>query len=316
MTDFAVALLFPGQASQYVGMAKDLADRFPLAARTLKRAEEAAGFGLRKLCFEGPAEKLALTEYQQPCVLAASIAAFNVISDRFKWRIACATGHSLGEYSALVAAGSLDMEQAVLLVRKRGRLMQQAVPAGEGAMAALLGRGAIDVEGLCRDVSEDHDACWPANFNSPGQVVISGTASAIGRACDSAKNYGARMAMKLDVSAPFHSPLMGPAAKAFSEEINKIDFKRPSYPIYSNVTAKPHNPDPNEIRELLIKQVDSPVLFEKIGSAIAKRKDILYGIECGPGKVLAGLMKRISPEFRMLNFGKPEDLPDVEKIMQ
>lgn len=316
MTDPAFALFFPGQASQFVGMAKELADRFPAAAKILERAEEAAGFELRKLCFTGPAEKLALTEYQQPCVLAASIAAFSVISERLQGHISCAAGHSLGEYSALVAAGSLELEQAVSLVRQRGRLMQQAVPEGKGSMAALLGRGEIDAEGLCKEVSENDDACWPANFNCPGQVVISGTASAIERACGSAKNYGARRAMKLPVSAPFHSPMMKPAAIAFSDELAKVEFAPPAFPIYSNVTAKLHHPDPAEIRKKLVEQIDSPVLFQDIGKAIAQTGELAAGIEIGPGIVLTGMIRRISPEFRLLHFGLPNDLPEIEQLFE
>ena len=308
-----VALFCPGQASQFVGMARQLATAYPEADKTLRRAEEAAGFDLRHLCFEGPAEKLALTEFQQPCVLAATVAAFRVLETELGLRFVCAAGHSLGEYSALVAARSLTLEHAVALVRKRGQLMQKAVAVGDGAMAALIGNETIDASGLCEEVSLQGDACWPANYNSPKQIVISGHKPAIERAIAKARQFGARRAVLLNVSAPFHTPLMHQASVEFAEQIEHVPIQPPQIDVYSNVNALIHDPDPKVIAQALVKQFYSPVLFDKIGKLIAKRIPTGWAIECGPGRVLTGMMPAIAPDFMIVPFGLPQDLATVKE---
>ncbi len=317
MSGRKVALVFPGQASHYVGMGKDLVQEFSEADAALHRAEESVDFPLRSLCFSGPEESLALTENQQPCVLAVSIAAYRVLSKLLQDKgieIECVAGHSLGEYSALVAAKSLSFEDAVRLVRKRGQLMQQAVPRGVGGMSALIGRGPIDAKGLCEAVSKGNsDGCWPANFNSSGQVVSSGHLSALDRAKEKAKEFGARRVLPLAVSAPFHSPLMRPAAEKFADELAKLDIRPPAFDVFSNVTAEVHVNEADSIRTALIRQMDSPVLFESIGSKIAQRLKEELVIECGPKRVLAGLMAKIVPGFKVLSFGEPKDLQSIEE---
>ena len=311
-----VALLFPGQASQYVGMGKSLASAFPEAKDALVLAEQVAGFSLIDLCFNGPESTLSLTEFQQPCVLAVSIAAYEVLRIRYHLKPVCVTGHSLGEYSALVAAKSLAFEEAVPLVRTRGQLMQEAFGVGRGGMLALIGRDRIDVEGLCVAVSNDREQCWPSNYNSPAQVVISGHAAAIDRAEKRAKNFGARRVARLQVSAPFHSPLMESAADIFARKLSPIEFKIPACPVYSNVTAEHHADDPDAIRDLLVQQITAPVLFEQIGHRIAEDlgSDGI-AIEIGPKTVLSGLMQKIAPEITVVNFGEAADLPGIEEVL-
>jgi [acyl-carrier-protein] S-malonyltransferase len=307
MTVSAVALLCPGQASQYVGMGKSLAGQSKRAAGVLERAQSAAGFDLLKLIYDGPADQLSLTEFQQPCVLAVTVAAYAAISDSIENRLVCAAGHSLGEYSALVIAGSLALDDAIRLVRKRGQLMQEAVPAGQGSMAALIGRGTIDVDGLCEAASQKGDACYPANYNSEGQVVISGATAALERASKLAKKFGARKFIPLKVSAPFHSPMMKPAAERFAKELEAVSIDSPAFDVYSNVTGLPHDKDPRAIRDMLIKQIESPVLFDMIARQIAGRIPTGAAIECGPGKVLAGIFSRIPDAPPVVSFGEAKD---------
>lgn len=315
MDGLKVALFCPGQASQYVGMARSLADRFPSAAEVLQRADRAVEFDLLSLCFDGPAETLSLTEFQQPCVLAATVAAITVFRESLPHRSVCAAGHSLGEYSALVAAHSFSLEDAVRLVYRRGQLMQKAVEPGKGAMLALIGRGAIDAQGLCEAVSNGDDACWPANYNAPNQIVISGLSGAVERARQIAREYGVRRAIPLNVSAPFHTPLMRPAADTFAKTIADVPISAPSFDVYSNVDACVHAPDPDAIRRALVKQIYSPVLFDKIGQQIAQRVHDGIAVECGPGHVLTGLMGSIASTMRIYPFGEEADVHALQKAV-
>lgn len=312
MSDPRIALLFPGQASQYVGMAKALSDSFPEALDVLNRAENAVGFSLRSLCFTGPEDQLALTEFQQPCVFSASVAAFQVLQTRLGITPFCAAGHSLGEYSALCAAGSFNLEDAAWLVRQRGKLMQETVAPGIGAMAALMGSDRIDAQGLCDAVSDDEFRCWPANFNSAGQVVISGHTKAIEAAKERAKEFGVRKFVLLKVSAPFHTPLMKPAAEKFCALLKNKLPQSPNFSVYSNVNAKFHEPFPEAISKNLVAQIYSPVQFESIGLALAQSQPDLV-IEVGPGKVLSGLLGKIAPEIKILRFDHPDHLGPIEK---
>ena len=308
-----ISLLFPGQASQYVGMGKALADRFPIAAEFFARADKVLPFSISAISFEGPEDILADTRFQQPAILTASVAAFSVLQDQFDLNVILAAGHSLGEYSALVAAGSIDFEDAVLLVKKRGDLMHKAVSKKAGGMLALLGIGTIDAKALCKAVSQDGDECFPANFNCPGQVVISGTTLAIGKAKARAKEFGVRRAIVLPVSAPFHSPYMKQAAVEFAQEIKKVKIRPPKFDVYSNVSALPHVYEPKSIGDALVKQIDSPVLFEDILRHIGESNPKGLTVECGPGKVLTGFIKKTAPHLSTTFFGEAEDFETVDQ---
>ena len=276
------AFVFPGQGSQAVGMGKELAEKY------LDQAGEILGFDLKKICFDGPEEELKRTEIQQPAIFTVSVAAFNKISSLVP-RPSFVAGHSLGEYSALHAAGVLSFEDGVRLVHLRGKFMQEAVPQGQGAMAAVLGADNKVVKEVCAAVGN----VWPANFNSPGQVVISGTKEGIAAAGEKLKAAGAKKIIPLAVSAPFHCPLMRPAADKLKKELEKIDLHDAQVPVIANVTAQPVT-SACEIRELLYKQVTGSVLWEdSVKRMVAD--GVTQFIEVGPGKVLTGLIKKIAP---------------------
>jgi len=313
MRDKDICLLFPGQASQYIGMGKALSRKFPKAAEYFHRADSALPFKISSICFYGPEDTLADTRFQQPAILTVSIAAFSVLKEILDLDIVLAAGHSLGEYSALVAAKSLEFEEALLLVAKRGELMQKASQNSAGGMAALLGKTTLDAKGLCEKASIGQDACYPANYNCPGQVVISGTKSALQRAKKSAKEFGVRRVIILPVSAPFHSPFMNNAAYEFAREINRVDIKEPKFDVYSNVTGLPHKKNPDDIRKGLIRQINSPVLFEDIIRHIHRSHSKGLTIECGPGKVLTGFIQRTAPKFQNGHFGEPDDLELIRR---
>ena len=274
------AFVFPGQGSQSIGMGKDLAETL------LDQANNILGFDLKKLCFEGPEEELKKTANQQPAILTISIAALKQTSD-LRPQTACVAGHSLGEYSALVAAEAIKFEDAVKIVHLRGTFMQQAVPVGQGAMAAIIGGERAKIEEVCAGI----DGVWPANFNSPGQIVISGKKEAVEQASTACKAAGAKRAIPLPVSAPFHCPLMQPAADQLKAALDKVEIKDAQIPVIANVTASPVT-NGAEIKDLLVKQVTSPVLWED-----SVKKMIADGIgqfiEVGPGKILSGLIKKI-----------------------
>ncbi len=286
-----VAFLFPGQGSQRVGMGRELAENFALARQTFEEADQALGLALSRLCFEGPEEELRLTENAQPALLATSVAALRVFRAECAAEPMLAAGHSLGEYSALVAAGAVDFAAAVRAVRERGRLMQSACPPGAGGMAALVGLGVAEVEEICRAASDSADFVVPANLNGPGQTVVAGHSAAVGRAIRLARERGARMAVELKVSAPFHSPLMEPAKHAMRSVLAEVAFRPPAFGIVANVTGKV-NVDPQAARDLLVEQVTAAVRWHDSMLALAQA-GVLKAVEFGPGRVLAGLMARI-----------------------
>ncbi len=286
-----IAALFPGQGSQAVGMGRDLAERWPAAAAVFAELDRGLGFKLSELCWSGPEDELRLTTNTQPALLAHSVAAWRVLTDG-GLRVEAVAGHSLGEYSAVVAAGGLDPVDAARTVRERGRLMQAAVPVGEGAMAALLGLANQVVVELCAEVSAaSGEIVVAANFNSPGQVVIAGTAGAVSSAVTAAKERGAKRALPLPVSAPFHSPLMAPARAGLEPILAGLDLGDLEVPVYRNVDAEPVRRS-DEVRDGLIRQVDAPVLWtQTVERMRADGFDVF--VEVGCGAVLSGLVRRI-----------------------
>jgi len=300
-----LAWIFPGQGSQTVGMGRALADADDGARAVFAEADDALGFSLSKLCFEGPKDELTLTANAQPAILATSIAALRVLEARTGQRPAAVAGHSLGEYSALVAAGALRLGDAVRLVHLRGKFMQEAVPAGEGAMAAILGLDADAVAEACRE-SAGSEVVSPANLNGGGQVVIAGHKAAVDRACAAAKSKGAKRAVPLQVSAPFHCALMRPAADKLAAELERVEVAAPSVPVVSNVEAKP-NRDAGRVRELLTRQVTAPVRWEESVQCLATL-GVGEIVEVGAGNVLAGLVRRIAPDIRVHAAGTPDEI--------
>ncbi|MDE3180494.1 MAG: ACP S-malonyltransferase [Acidobacteriota bacterium] len=286
-----IAFLFPGQGSQYAGMGREMAATYPSARAVFDEADDALGFSLSKLCFEGPAADLALTANTQPAILAVS-AAVAAVMEEHGIQASFVAGHSLGEYSACVCAGALGLRDALILVRRRGEYMQQAVPAGEGAMAALLGGPPGSAEAICREAA-GNDVCVPANLNSPGQVVIAGSAASVARAAELAKNHGVRRAVMLNVSAPFHSPLMQPAAERLAKDLDEAEIQDAKFPVVANACAD-FVLEAAQIRDALKRQVVSPVRWEEsIRKLLASGAN--HMIEAGPGKVLSGLMRQIDP---------------------
>ena len=294
----AIAFIFPGQGSQYPGMGKDLAEKFPAARLIFEEADEALGFGLSELCFNGPAEQLQLTENTQPAILTVSIAALRAVESEGFPKADFAAGHSLGEYSALVAAGSLSLADAVRTVRARGRYMQEAVPVGTGAMAAILGADLNVVTTACAEAAAGQ-VCSAANINSPGQVVIAGDTAAVDRAVELLKARGAKRAVKLNVSAPFHCALMMPAQERLSRDLEKISFANLEPQVVTNVDAAAITKG-TDAREALIRQVSQPVRW--LGSVeFLISQGVQSFIEIGPGKVLSGLMRQIDRSVGCVN---------------
>jgi len=283
------AFIFPGQGSQYPGMGKDLAENFTLARRTFEQADDALGSRLSRLCFEGPEDELKLTANTQPAILTVSVAALRVVAAETGLAADYLAGHSLGEYSALVAVGAIDFSDAVRTVRARGTFMQEAVPIGVGAMAAILGAEPDILAEVCAEAAQG-EVVSPANFNSPGQIVIAGHAGAVNRAIEIAKARGFRKAMLLPVSAPFHCSLMAPAAERLAEILEAVTIRPLKSPVVTNVEGEP-NDDEGRVRELLVRQVCAPVLWD---GSVQKMTELGVGrfVEIGPGKVLSGLVKR------------------------
>ena len=287
------AFIFPGQGSQHAGMGRELSENFRTAARTFEEANDALGFSLSRLCYEGPEEDLKLTANTQPAILAASVAALRVLREESPVTPAFLAGHSLGEYSALVASGALDFGDALRVVRARGSFMQDAVPVGVGAMAAILGVEASVLLEICAEAAGG-EVVSPANYNSPGQIVIAGHTGAVNRAIEIAKARGFRKAMLLPVSAPFHCSLMQKAAERLAGALEPVEVRPLATPVVSNVDAEP-NADPGRVKPLLVEQVCSPVLWDNSVQRMVAA-GVTGFVEIGPGKVLAGLVKRISKE--------------------
>jgi [acyl-carrier-protein] S-malonyltransferase len=300
-----IAFVFPGQGSQYVGMGKDLCAQFAVAKQTFAEADDALGSRLSELCFYGPEGDLKLTENTQPAILTTSVAALRVLESETAMRPAFVAGHSLGEYSALVAVDALQFRDAVTVVRERGSLMQQAVPAGAGAMAVVLGLETQAVRELC-EVAGEGETVSPANYNGSGQVVIAGAKPAVARAMALAKERGAKRVLDLSVSAPFHCQLMQPAAEGLRNVLSKVEIHSFHIGVITNVEADV-NLDASRVKSLLIEQAVRPVRWEESVKKIAAL-GCNRAVEIGPGKVLKGLMKRIVPALEVDNFESPSDL--------
>ena len=304
-----IAFVFPGQGSQDVGMGKDLAQAFPAAREVFDEVDAALGQDLSRIMWEGPKETLTLTENAQPALMAVSMAVMRVLEREkgfsLKDRVRFVAGHSLGEYSALAAAGAFSLADTARLLRLRGQAMQKAVPVGQGAMAALLGVG-LDVAQKVAEAARQGDVCEVANDNEPTQVVLSGHKTAIDRVGELGKALGVRRALPLPVSAPFHCSLMKPAAEAMAEALAKVAIKPPAVPVIANVLALPIS-DPDEIRRRLVEQVTGTVRWRECTLYMAQN-GITDVYEIGAGKVLAGLVKRIHKDFNATSIGMPADI--------
>lgn len=306
-----IAVLFPGQGSQAVGMGRDFYDRYPRARGVFEEADRVLNFPLSKLCFEGPSEELQLTANTQPALLTVSIAIWSLLHEVVE--PSYVAGHSLGEYSALAAAGVLRFGDAVKLVRRRGEFMQQAVPVGQGAMLAVLGAEPEKVEKLCAEAAQGQ-VLSPANYNSPGQIVIAGQAEAVKRAAEMAPQLGIKRTIPLAVSAPFHCALMKPAQESMIPFLTDQEFHQPKMPVVSNVDAKiVHTGE--EARDALIRQIPNPVRWWQSMDAILK-EGVTTVIEVGPGKVLTGMMKKISREIQCFNVENVEDYEQLRAKYQ
>jgi [acyl-carrier-protein] S-malonyltransferase len=301
------AIVFPGQGSQAPGMGKDLAEKFAVARQVFEEADDALGFAISRLCFDGPAEDLQLTENTQPAILTVSVAAFRALRENGIDAPAFVAGHSLGEYSALVASGALSLSDAVRTVRARGRYMQEAVPVGTGAMAAVIGGDLEAIERICAEASQGQ-VCSIANINAPNQIVIAGNTEAVDRAVELLSGV-ARKVVKLKVSAPFHCALMKPAQDRLAVDLERLNFDGPAMPVVTNVDARATTA-PDELREALVRQVSAPVRWvESMQLLISHGVDTF--IEAGPGKVLSGLMRQVNRDVKMLNV---EDAASLQKL--
>ncbi|WAC08272.1 MAG: ACP S-malonyltransferase [Thermodesulfobacteriota bacterium] len=305
-----IAFIFPGQGTQTVGMGKNLCDNFKEAREVFAEADEALRFKLSSLCFDGSEKELNLTVNTQPAVLTVSTACLRVIEKNLGITPDYMAGHSLGEYSALVGTKAFSFSDGVKAVQKRGQFMQEAVPEGEGGMAAVLGLSRAQVEEVCQEAAQG-EVMTPANFNCPGQIVISGATKALGRAIVLAKEKGSKTVV-LSVSAPFHSALMEPAAQKLKNYLNDVVITPLGYPVVTNVEAMP-NQEASLVKEILIKQVTHPVLWEDSITAMRERGVTTY-VEIGPGKVLSGLVKKIDKTATLFNVENTESLKKLEKI--
>ncbi|HEV7373622.1 MAG TPA: ACP S-malonyltransferase [Pyrinomonadaceae bacterium] len=300
-----LAYIFPGQGSQYSGMGSELAEKYPASRKVFEEADDALGFSISRLCFSGTAEELQLTENTQPAILTTSVATLRALEAEGMHAPEYVAGHSLGEYSALVAAGALSLGDAVRTVRLRGRFMQEATPVGSGAMAAVMGADVKSVQEICSEAQEG-DVCSPANINSPNQIVIAGDAAAVDRAIVLFKERLSKRAIKLNVSAPFHCALMKPAQERLAAELEKIEFNDLRLPLITNVDAAAITKG-EDARDALVRQVSSPVRWLE-SMQLLLREGIQTFVEVGPGKVLCGLMRQIEREANCLNVGDAESL--------
>jgi [acyl-carrier-protein] S-malonyltransferase len=305
MTTQHLAFVFPGQGSQKIGMLAELAAEFPVVQATFAEASAVLGYDLWALVQSGTQEEINLTERTQPLLLTASVAVWRAWQEKNGAQPALMAGHSLGEWSALVCAGVVAFKDAVKLVQQRGKFMQEAVPAGQGAMAAIIGLDDALIIDACKK-AEQGEVVSAVNFNSPGQVVIAGAAAAVERASALCKEAGAKRALPLPVSAPFHTELMRPAADRLAEQIAATEFSAPSIPVVHNVSAETES-DPEKIKALMIEQIYSPVRWVECVNTMVE-KGITTTLECGPGKVLSGLNKRISADVNAIAVEKPEEL--------
>lgn len=304
------AFIFPGQGSQYPGMGKELTENFPAAREVFQEADDTLGWKLSRLCVEGPEEDLRLTANTQPAILAVSVAVLRVLQAETGLQAAFMAGHSLGEYSALVASGALEFGDAIRIVHLRGKFMQEAVPVGTGAMAAILGVEAEIVREICDEAAQG-EIVVPANFNSPGQIVIAGHANAVQRAIETAKARGFRKAMPLPVSVPSHCSLMEPAGERLSHTLGDVRILPLQVPVVSNVEAKP-NSDCERVKKLLVEQLSSPVLWDASVLEMVSL-GVTRFVEIGPGKVLSGLVKRID---KNVETGNVEDVAGLKAIVR
>ncbi len=307
-----IAFLFPGQGSQKVGMGRALADAYPECRAVFEQADAALGESLSQLCFDGPEDRLVLTENTQPAILTVSVAAARLLELR-GIRPQIVAGHSLGEYSAHVAAGTIAFADAVRIVRRRGRYMQEAVPVGTGAMAAVLGLSADQVAEACAEAAQG-EVVAPANLNAPGQVVIAGTVAAVQRAGERARARGAKRVIALPVSAPFHCALMSPAQDRLAPELRALAVSTPRVPVVANVDAEPKTDGAAAI-EALVRQVSAPVRWEDVVGRLASAGVRAY-VEVGPGTVLSGLVRKIQRDARVASLETPADLEAVERLVQ
>lgn len=305
-----LALLFPGQGSQEVGMGRDVYEASPAARDVFDTADAALGFALTRLCFEGPEEELVRTEIQQPAILTVSVALLRALEERGPVRADWVAGHSLGEYTALVASGAVGFDDAVRTVNARGRFMQEAVPEGRGGMAAVLGMSAEEVGEVCQHAQKQTGrVVAPANFNSPAQIVIAGDVVAVEAACSKARQDGAKRTIPLPVSAPFHCEMMAPAAEKLALELSRLVFTDPEPPVVTNVEAQP-NRDSHRIAALLEQQVTAPVRFtEMIGTM--QELGVTRFLEVGPGRVLSGLVARIARRVARGSVGSNSELDEA-----
>ncbi len=301
------AFIFPGQGSQYPGMGRELAEKYPGARKVFDEADRALGFPLSKLCFEGPAAELQLTANTQPAILTVSVAAADVLGEHGV-RANFVAGHSLGEYSALVVARSIGLADAVRLVRKRGEFMQEAVPAGQGAMAALLGFDRAATEEVCREAAQG-EVVSPANLNSPGQLVIAGHKTAVERAVELAKKRGAKRAVMLNVSAPFHCALLKPAQDRLAAELDRVEIRDSQVPLVNNVDARVVR-SASDVLDGLKRQVTAPVRWEE-SVRLLRGEGVELFIEVGPGKVLSGLVRQIDRQADCLHVEDFESLTET-----
>ena len=303
------AFVFPGQGSQAVGMGRELSAAFPVAREVFEEVDDALSQALSRLMFEGPEETLTLTENAQPALMAVSLAVVRVLESEGRFALAekgaAVAGHSLGEYSALAAAGTLSLADAARLLKRRGQAMQEAVPVGEGAMAAVLGLSVEDAEALAAEAAEG-EVCVVANDNAPGQVVLSGDAAAIERATALAPGKGAKRCIPLSVSAPFHCPLMTPAAEVMEEALAKVAFAPPALPVVTNVTAMKES-EPTRLRGLLVEQVTGRVRWRESVEAM-RDEGVEILVELGAGKVLTGLTRRVDRDLKASALGSPEEI--------
>lgn len=302
-----LVLLFPGQGSQKPGMGQDLADAHPAARSVFERVDAALGTPLSQLCFQGPAEELTLTHNAQPALFAHGAAAWAVIAERARPHVRAAAGHSLGEFTAYHAAGALGLEAGARLVRRRGELMLESGQARPGTMAALLGDLTVPVEELCVQASAESGVVVPANYNAPGQVVVSGDVAGVERLMELARSHGARRAVPLSVSGAFHSPLMEPAADGLAAALAAAGLTDPGFPVVSNVTARPVS-TAAEATQLLARQLTAPVRWTEVVQELAREHPDALFVELGPGNVLTGLLKRIAPDVASAPGGTADDL--------